>query len=338
MVILPKERNRYEKNWYSELIESYSHFPVLISRCIDLLTPPLTYFRKSGKNAILVDATLGAGGHSKEFLTHFPDLKVIGLDCDPYAIDVASTRLSAFKDRINIIRTHYDEITSKVSECGFHSVDGILFDLGVSSMQLDQPERGFSYSTSSPLDMRMDPDTTLTAAQILNKFDAKYIKDILYKFGQERFASQIADKIIKFRKKQPFINTSQLVDLIYKAVPAPARRTGGHPAKRTFQALRVAVNNELNSLQIALSSAINMLKCNGIVVVMTYQSLEAHIVKSEFLAATNSKMPFEFPTDITNNKPSFTILTKSIEYANQIEVNNNPRSNSVQLRALKRIS
>src|SRR3954469_503586 len=216
----------------------HGHVPVLLDRCVELLTPALTRRSADGSGAVLVDATLGAGGHAERFLTELPGLRLIGLDRDPDALWIAGERLAQFGDRVMLVRTRYDGIESVLAETGYWTsqVHGILFDLGVSSMQLDRTARGFSYSADAPLDMRMDPDAALTAAEVLNTYDEKTLTRVLREFGEERFASRIAAHIVRRRANRPFATTGELVELLYQAIPAPARRTGGHPAKRTFQA------------------------------------------------------------------------------------------------------
>ncbi|PQM48140.1 Ribosomal RNA small subunit methyltransferase H [Mycobacterium talmoniae] len=236
----------------------FGHVPVLLERCVALLTPALTRQHPDGSGAVLVDATLGAGGHAERFLSELPGLRLIGLDRDPTALDIAADRLAPFADRLTLVRTRYDGIADALAESGYAatgSIDGVLFDLGVSSMQLDRSERGFSYAQDAPLDMRMDPEAPLTAADILNTYDQAALTDILRRYGEERFASRIAAQVVRRRAHTPFTSTGELVSLLYQAIPAPARRTGGHPAKRTFQALRVAVNGELDSLRAALPGA-----------------------------------------------------------------------------------
>ncbi|MGV0805459.1 16S rRNA (cytosine(1402)-N(4))-methyltransferase RsmH [Mycolicibacterium setense] len=317
--------------------DTHGHVPVLLDRCVELLAPALTRRHDDGTGAVLVDATLGAGGHSERFLTEFPGLQVIGLDRDPNALGIAGARLAEFGDRMRLVRTRYDGITGAITESGHRQIDGVLFDLGVSSMQLDQTERGFSYSTDAPLDMRMDPDAPLTAADILNTYDAKSIARILRDFGEERFAGRIADKVVKRRAQQPFSTTGELVELLYEAIPAPARRTGGHPGKRTFQALRVAVNGELDSLRAALPAALAALVEGGRIVVMSYQSLEDRIVKQAFAAATASRTPPGLPIELPGHEPEFVTLTRGAEKARQSEIDRNPRSAPVRLRALEKV-
>lgn len=319
---------------------AHGHIPVLLDRCVELLAPALTRTDSDGSHAILVDATLGAGGHTECFLTRFPALRVVGLDRDPTALAIARDRLARFSDRLTLVHTRYDGIASALDEAGLpdvSSVDGVLFDLGVSSMQLDQRERGFSYSQDAPLDMRMDTEATLTAAEILNSFDRRELTDILRRFGEERFAHKISGLVVEQRSRSPFSTTAELVELIYRAIPAPARRTGGHPAKRTFQALRIAVNSELDSLTAALPAALAATRAGGRVVVMAYQSLEDRIVKTTFAAATASRTPEGLPVELPGYEPEFVAVTRGAERADDVEIERNPRSAPVRLRALERV-
>jgi 16S rRNA (cytosine1402-N4)-methyltransferase len=318
---------------------AHGHVPVLVDRCVELLAPALTRNGADGSGAVLVDATLGAGGHAERFLTQFPGLRLIGLDRDPNALWIAGERLSGFGDRVRLVRTRYDGIEGAIGQTGYWAtkVDSVLFDLGVSSMQLDRTERGFSYSSDAPLDMRMDPDATLTAAEVVNTYDERALARVLREFGEERFAGRIAAQIIRRRGRQPFSTTSELVELLYQAIPAPARRTGGHPAKRTFQALRIAVNGELDSLRDALPAALEALAPGGRIVVMAYQSLEDRIVKNQFAAATASKTPPGLPVELPGHEPKFVALTRGAERAGAEEIALNPRSASVRLRALEKV-
>ncbi len=318
-----------------DLPEDFPHVPVLLGRCVELLTPALTRQDSTGAGAVLVDATLGAGGHAERFLTELPGLRLVGLDRDPTALSIAGARLSRFGDRVTFVRTRYDGYWDERTET---TVDGVLFDLGVSSMQLDRRERGFSYAHDAPLDMRMDPDAPLTAADVLNTYDAKALARVLREFGEERFASRIAAEVVRRRQHTPFATTGELVELLYAAIPAPARRTGGHPAKRTFQALRTAVNGELDSLRGALPAAMDALSAGGRIVVMSYQSLEDKIVKSEFAAATASRSPVGLPVELPGHEADFVALTRGAEKANADEVELNPRSASVRLRALEKVA
>ena len=317
----------------------HGHIPVLLDRCVELLAPALTRTATDGSGAVLIDATLGAGGHAERFCEQFPGLRLIGLDRDPDALAIAGRRLARFGDRVTLVHTRYDGIVDALRENGLpatRSVDGVLFDLGVSSMQLDRPERGFSYSQDAPLDMRMDPEAALTAAEILNTWDRARLTDILRRFGEEKFASRIAGFIVERRERTPFARTGQLVETLYDAIPAPARRTGGHPAKRTFQALRIAVNAELDSLSEALPAALDALRPGGRVVVMAYQSLEDRIVKTAFAAATASRTPEGLPVELPGYGPEFVPLTRGAERADAVEIERNPRSAPVRLRAIER--
>jgi 16S rRNA (cytosine1402-N4)-methyltransferase len=317
----------------------HGHIPVLLDRCVALLAPALTRAAADGSGALLVDATLGAGGHAERFLEQFSGLRLIGLDRDPDALAIAERRLARFGERVSLVHARYDGIADALNESGFaatRSVDGILFDLGVSSMQLDRPERGFSYAQDAPLDMRMDPDADLTAAEILNTWDRGQIADVLRRFGEEKFASRIAGFIVERRERTPYTRTGQLVETLYDAIPAPARRTGGHPAKRTFQALRIAVNAELDSLSQAVPAALAALRPGGRIVVMAYQSLEDRIVKTAFAAATASRTPAGLPVELPGYGPEFVPITRGAERADAAEVEGNPRSAPVRLRAIER--
>jgi len=317
----------------------HAHVPVLLDRCVELLTPALTRNSPDGEGAVLIDATLGAGGHAERFLTAFPGLRLIGLDRDPDALWIAGERLAQFGDRVMLVRTRYDGIEGVLAQTDYWTseVDGILFDLGVSSMQLDRTERGFSYAADAPLDMRMDPDAPLTAAEVVNTYDEKTLARVLREFGEERFATRIAAQIVRRRGRRPFATTGELVELLYEAIPAPARRTGGHPAKRTFQALRIVVNGELDSLRDALPAALGALAVGGRIVVMAYQSLEDRIVKNQFAAATASRTPPGLPVELPGHEPEFVALTRGAERARPEEIALNPRSASVRLRALEKV-
>jgi len=321
------------------MAEDHGHLPVLLDRCVELLTPALTRQHADGDGAVLIDATLGAGGHAERFLTELPGLRLIGLDRDPDALWIAGERLAQFGDRVMLVRTRYDGLEGVLAETGYRTsqIDGILFDLGVSSMQLDRTARGFSYAADAPLDMRMDPDAALTAADIINTYDEKTLTRVLREFGEERFASRIAARIVRRRAHRPFSSTGELVELLYQAIPAPARRTGGHPAKRTFQALRIVVNGELDSLRDALPAALGALAPGGRIVVMAYQSLEDRIVKNQFAAATASRTPPGLPVELPGHEPEFVALTRGAQRAGPEEIEHNPRSASVRLRALEKV-
>jgi 16S rRNA (cytosine1402-N4)-methyltransferase len=318
----------------------FGHVSVLPQRCLELLTPALTRYRPDGSEAVLVDATIGAGGHAERFLTELPGLRLIGLDRDPNALDIARARLARFADRVTLVHTRFDGLAAALAESGYaavESVDGVLFDLGVSSMQLDRAERGFAYAHDAPLDMRMDPESPLSAADIVNTYDEAQLADILRRYGEEKFARRIATHIVRQRAKTPFTSTAELVALLYQAIPAPARRTGGHPAKRTFQALRIAVNDELNSLSSAIPAALDALNVAGRMVVLAYQSLEDRIVKRLFAEAVASRTPEGLPVELPGHEPRYRLLTRGAERADAAEIERNPRSASVRLRAVQRM-
>ena len=319
----------------------FGHVPVMFERCYELLAPALTGGAADGSGAVLIDATLGAGGHTEHFLTMLPGLTVIGLDRDTNALDIARARLAPFGARFVGVHTRYDGLADALAGLGYRttsSVDGVLFDLGVSSMQLDQAERGFAYSVDAPLDMRMNAHDSLTAADILNTYSAVELSRVLSRFGEERFARRIADEIVRRRANEPFTRSGQLVELLYATIPAATRRTGGHPAKRTFQALRIAVNAELESLAAAIPAAMAALRPGGRVAVMAYQSLEDKIVKAEFTAATASRSPIDLPVELPSDAPEFTAITRGAERAGETEIEVNPRSAPVRLRAVERVA
>jgi 16S rRNA (cytosine1402-N4)-methyltransferase len=311
---------------------SPEHVPVLLARTLDLLGPAV-----DAPGAVVLDATLGLGGHSAALLERFGTLRLVGLDRDPRALEIAADRLAPYGERATLVHAVYDELAAVLSRLGVGRVQGVLFDLGVSSMQLDRPERGFSYATDAPLDMRMDSDAELTAADILNTYEEKQIARVLREYGEERFAGRIAAHIVRRRASTPFTTTGELVELLYQAIPAPARRTGGHPAKRTFQALRIAVNAELDALRLAIPKALRALRPGGRIAVMAYQSLEDRIVKTEFAAATASRSPAGLPVELPGYEPEFVALTRGAERASAEEIDRNPRSAPVRLRALEKV-
>ena len=314
--------------------ERAEHKPVLLERCIALLTPALS----SDPNPIIVDATLGLGGHSAELLARFPKLRILGLDRDPAAISEAARRLERYRDRLTIIHATYDRLPELLSELGIHSVDGILFDLGVSSMQLDLVERGFSYSKPAPLDMRMDTSVGQSAADVLNNYEARDLVRILKEFGEERFASRIVANIVKARSAGTLRTTADLAELVRESIPAPARRIGGHPAKRTFQALRIEVNRELEILERAIPAALKSLRVGGRMVVLSFQSLEDKMVKRHFVEATESKTPAGLPVEIESLRPKYKLLVSGSEKASATEIEENSRAQSVRLRAIERVA
>jgi 16S rRNA (cytosine1402-N4)-methyltransferase len=312
--------------------ENPRHVPVLLERVLALLAPAL-----EAKPAILVDATLGLGGHANALLDAHPQLTLVGLDRDPNALELSRARLAPYADRIHLVHAVYDEMPRALSELGLSAVDGILFDLGVSSMQLDEAGRGFAYAKDAPLDMRMDQTQGITAADILNTYEAADLARILRNYGEERFAGRIAKAVVTERAKEPFQTSGRLVELLYNAVPAASRRTGGHPAKRTFQALRIEVNGELDVLRRALPAALDALKVGGRIVVESYQSLEDRLVKQAFAELAKSRTPEGLPVELPGHGPQLRLLTRGAEQAGETEHEHNPRAASVRLRAAERI-
>jgi 16S rRNA (cytosine1402-N4)-methyltransferase len=308
------------------------HVPVLLDRVLELFAPAL-----SGKPAVVVDTTLGMGGHSDALLSAHPELTVIGLDRDPQAIEMAGKRLARHGDRVKLVNVTYDHIDEAVEDLGYSHVDGVLMDLGVSSLQLDEEERGFAYSKDAPLDMRMSKGTGMTAADVLNTYSHGDLARILSTYGEERFAGKIASAVLREREKEPFTNSGRLVELLYNVVPAASRRTGGHPAKRTFQALRIEVNGELESLRLALPAALGVLGLGGRIVVESYQSLEDRMVKQAFAELAKSKTPPGLPVELPGHGPEIKLLTKGAELASEQEIEDNPRAAPVRLRAAERI-
>ncbi|MFC5993375.1 16S rRNA (cytosine(1402)-N(4))-methyltransferase RsmH [Pseudonocardia hispaniensis] len=308
------------------------HVPVLLSRVTELLEPAL-----SGRPAVLVDATLGLGGHSAAMLAAHPQLTLVGLDRDPQALELAGRRLVAYAGRSRLVHAVYDRLAEVLDELGVPRVDGVLFDLGVSSLQLDAAERGFSYARDADLDMRMDPSKGPTAADVLNTYPLPELTRILREYGEERFASRISAAVGRRRSRRPFTRSAELVELLYEAVPAAARRTGGHPAKRTFQALRIEVNGELDALRAALPAAIDALAVGGRIVVLSYHSLEDRIVKRELVARSSSRTPAGLPVELPGHGPQLRLLTRGAEGAPEEEITDNPRAASVRLRAAERL-
>ncbi len=310
-----------------------THVPVLCDRVVALVAPAL-----ERPGAVFVDATLGLGGHSEAVLGRCPEARLIGVDRDQHALEQAGTRLAPFEDRTTLVHAVYDEIPEVLTELGIEAADGILFDLGVSSMQLDLRERGFAYAEDAPLDMRMDDSAGPTAADVLNTYPAAELARILHSYGEEKFSRQIARAIVKARETQPFTDSARLVELLRETIPAPARRTGGHPAKRTFQALRIEVNDELGVLRRAIPAAIASIRVGGRVVVMSYHSLEDRLVKRAFAAGTSSMVPPDLPVVPPGHEPPLRNLTRGAEKAAPEEIDQNSRAASVRLRAVERIN
>ena len=302
--------------------------------CIDLLTPAIN----KSETPVVVDATLGLGGHSEALLESNPNLVLIGIDRDLDAIVKAKNRLAKFENRTKLNHAIFDEITDVVNSFGFKQVDGILFDLGVSSMQLDQSDRGFSYSQDAPLDMRMDRSTGITASEIINTYAPGELVRILRTYGEEKFATRIVENIVKERAKAPLNSTAQLATLVKESIPAATRRTGGNPAKRTFQALRIETNDELGAVNRAIPQALELLKVGGRLVVMSFQSLEDRIVKEIFAQATTSGTPRDLPVDLPEFAAKFALVVRGSVLPSEAEIAANSRAQSVRLRAIERLA
>ena len=326
---------------------AYGHEPVMAARVTDLLVPALT------TPAVMVDATLGRAGHARRLLQSCPGLTLIGIDADEAAIAAGQELAAQFPGRVRLAHAFYDEIAAIVADAGYRRVHGVLFDLGVSSPQLDDTERGFSYSRDAPLDMRMDQSGGQTAADIVNSYTAADLARVLFEYGEERFARRIADSILRERATAPVTTTLRLAGIVRDAIPAAARRTGGNPAKRTFQALRIEVNDELGVLRRALPDALDLLAPGGRLVVLAYHSLEDRLVKRELTARTADTLPPGLPVrlgDVLAGPapgaagiagitvgPQFRLLTRGAERPADDELASNPRAASARLRAAERI-
>ena len=317
-----------------EVGESMEHISVMRDRCVDLLAPSIL----AHENPVVVDATLGLGGHSEALLQRFANLTVIGIDRDTEALGKSRARLSVFGDRFKSAHAIFDEISEVIEGFGFSKINGALFDLGVSSMQLDQSSRGFSYSHDAPLDMRMDQSRGITAYEIVNTYEPGEIVRILRVYGEEKFATRIVENIVKARALAPLNSTVELANLVKESIPAATRRTGGNPAKRTFQALRIAVNDELGAIERAIPQALERVTVGGRVVVMSFQSLEDRIVKENFVEAVTSKSPRELPIELPEFAAKFKLVFNSSEKPSEAEIAENSRAASVRLRAIERVA
>ena len=305
-----------------------AHVPVMAEQVAALLGPAL-----EAEGAVLVDATLGRAGHARALLEAYPGLALIGVDMDPSAIEESRQLLSRYGARVTLVHARYDEMAEILGARDQPQVQGVLFDLGVSSPQLDDPVRGFAYSYDGPLDMRMDSTRELTAAQVVNTYPADRLAAVLREFGEERFAGRIARAVVRERARTPLTTTGQLAEIIRASIPAAARRTGGNPAKRTFQALRIEVNGELEALGRALPAALESLAPDGRIVVLAYHSLEDRMVKRAFAERTTDTTPRALPS----RRPPFRQLTRGALRPSDEEVAANPRAASARLRAAERI-
>ncbi len=298
-----------------------AHVPVLLERCVGLLAPAL-----AEPGAVVVDCTLGMGGHAEALLQAVPGCRLVGLDRDPEALRRSGDRLAPFAGRTTLVHAVYDELPAVLAELGLDCVHGVLFDLGVSSLQLDEADRGFAYAQDAPLDMRMDPTQGPTAADVVNGYAGRDLARVLREYGEERFAGRIAAAVERQRRTEPFTTSARLVELIRDNIPAPARRTGGNPAKRTFQALRIEVNDELDVLRRALPAAIDAIGVGGRVVVMSYHSLEDRITKHAFSVVTRSDLPPDLPFVPEGHEPPLRLVTRGSERASAAEIASNPRA------------
>ena len=308
------------------------HVPVLLDRTLELLAPAV-----DSPGAVVVDATLGLAGHGAALLDRFATLRLVGLDRDPQALQLAAARLAPYGERATLVHAVYDEITDVLARLGVRRVQGVLFDLGVSSLQLDEASRGFAYAQDAPLDMRMDQSRGITAGEVVNTYPAARLARVLKEYGEERFARRIADAVVRERAAEPFTGTARLAELVRSSIPAATRRTGGHPAKRTFQALRIEVNGELEALARALPAALDALAVGGRIVVLAYHSLEDRMVKRTLVAGASSTAPPDLPVVPAEHEPLLRLLTRGAETAGEAEVAANPRAASVRLRAAERL-
>ncbi|MDN4473663.1 16S rRNA (cytosine(1402)-N(4))-methyltransferase RsmH [Demequina zhanjiangensis] len=309
------------------------HVPVMRDRCVELMAPALQH-----EGAVAIDGTLGMGGHTEALLERCPRARVVGIDRDEQAIALASERLARFGDRFLAHHATYDDMSGALAAAGADAADAILLDLGVSSLQIDEADRGFSYAQDAPLDMRMDRSEPRTAADLLRDEDERELTRILRVYGEERFAPRIARAIVRRRETAPLTRSTELAELVLEAMPAAARHApGGHPAKRTFQALRIAVNRELEVLERAVPAAVESVGVGGRVVIMSYHSLEDRLVKRAFAAGSEVDAPPGLPVVPDEAQPYLRLLTRGAEKASELEAQENPRSKPVRLRAVERL-
>jgi len=310
----------------------FNHKPVLLDECIESLNIK--------SNGTYLDGTLGGAGHSLKILDRLDKGTLVGIDQDEFAIETAGERLRRARSnaKIVLIKGNFRNMAQLLRENGIDGVDGILLDIGVSSHQLDEAQRGFSYNQDAPLDMRMDRSRELDAAAIVNTYDEKELRDIIREYGEEKWAARIASFVVKARETGRIETTGQLTDIIKAAIPAKARRDGPHPAKRTFQALRIAVNDELGALTDAIDSAVQILKPEGRLSIITFHSLEDRIVKNEFNKREKPcTCPPSFPVCVCGKKPELKVLTRKPILPSQEELALNPRSRSAKLRTAQKI-
>lgn len=311
------------------------HVPVLLTRVVELIGVGVEAARDAGLTPVVVDGTLGMGGHAEAVLTAFDDVHLVGIDRDLQAIDIATKRLAPFADRVDIVHAVDDELPDVLDDLGISEISAILLDLGVSSLQLDEDERGFSYSRPAPLDMRMDRTQELTAEKVLATYSESELRRILREYGEEKLAGKIAKIIVSDRVDTPWETSDQLAAMLSRVIPQTKKKS--HPAKRTFQALRIEVNDELGVLRTALPAALEALHIGGVAVIESYQSLEDTIVKKTFRAATTSSAPPDLPVVPEEHQPWLTEIIRGAEMADEQEAETNPRAASVRLRAVQKI-
>ena len=308
---------------------NFHHVSVLLEECIENLN-----IKPDG---IYVDGTMGGGGHSLEIAKKIETGRLICIDQDPNAHEAAGKRLEEHKHKITFVRDNFGNIKNILDELGIEKIDGMLMDIGVSSHQLDEAERGFSYQHDAPLDMRMNPDKPFSAYNVVNEYDEDELDRVIFAYGEERWARRIAQFIVKERENGPIETTGELVDIIKKAVPKGARKDGPHPAKRTFQALRIAVNDELNVFDIALKDALDLLNVNGRIAVITFHSLEDRIVKQIFKDVTTLKLPKGLPFVPEGYSIDYELINNKVILPTDKELEENNRSHSAKLRGIKKI-
>lgn len=314
------------------------HVPVMRDEVVDLLAPALQPETAATAEPVLVDGTLGLGGHAQALLTRCPQMRLVGLDRDPDALTVAAQRLRPFRHRIELIQARFDEMDAVLSRRGVSHVQAVLLDLGLSSLQIDNTARGFAYAVDAPLDMRMDPGQELTAAGVVATYSRSELNRVLHTLGEERFAGRIASGIVAAREKQPIQTSAELVEVILTAIPVRARHdSSGHPAKRTFQALRIEVNQELESLRQALPDAMAAVAPAGRVAVLAYHSLEDRIVKQLLSAAARDRAPRDLPVVPVELRAEWRLLTAKPMWPSTNETQINPRASSARLRAAEKI-
>ncbi|SDU95015.1 16S rRNA (cytosine1402-N4)-methyltransferase [Microlunatus sagamiharensis] len=311
------------------------HVPVMLDEILALLTPALTA-TSTNPHPVLVDGTLGLGGHSSALLEACPDAHLVGLDRDPQALALAGERLAPFGDRVTLVEAVYDELPDVLERLGRPRVQAVLLDLGLSSLQIDSADRGFAYATDAPLDMRMGRSGP-TAAEVLNTYDAGALARVLRRYGEERFADRIARRLVEAREAEPFERSGRLVELLRSAIPMAAQKSGGHPAKRTFQALRIEVNGELEALEGVLPAAVSSLAVGGRIAVLAYHSLEDRPVKQVLAAGSADRAPRGLPVVPDELKAELRLLTKGAQRPTEAEVAVNPRAASARLRAAERV-